>query len=65
MPIGVWNVRESVRRTLLQPYEKFDTLPQALMYIESKLDIPMKRWIQNSALLKHRMFQTKLDDFSG
>ncbi len=65
MPIGVWNVRESVRRTLLQSYEKFDTLPQALTYIQSKLDIPMKRWIQNSALLKHRMFQTKLDDFSG
>lgn len=65
MPIGVWNVRESVRKTLKQPYYQFDTLQQALAYIDTKLDIPMKRWIQNSALLKHRMFQTRLDDFTG
>ncbi len=65
MPIGVWNVRESVRRTLQQPYQQFDTLQQSLAYIGTKLDIPMNRWIQNSALLKHRMFQTRLDDFSG
>lgn len=65
MPIGVWNVRESVRRTLQQPYQAFDTLQQALTFIGTKLDIPIERWIQNSALLKHRMFQTRLDDFSG
>jgi len=65
MPIGVWNVRESVRRTLNQPCRNFDTLQQSLAYIGQKLDIPMKRWIQNSALLKHRMFQTRLDDFTG
>lgn len=65
MPIGVWNVRESVRRTLKQPYQRFDTLQQALGYISTKLSIPIKRWIQNSALLKHRMFQTRLDDFVG
>ena len=65
MPIGVWNVRESVRRTLTQQPTNFDTLQQALAYIGTKLDIPMKRWIQNSALLKHRMFQTRLDDFTG
>ncbi|MDG6218193.1 MAG: Nre family DNA repair protein [Candidatus Thermoplasmatota archaeon] len=65
MPIGVWNVRESVRRTLDQPYHQFDTLQQALSFISTKLAIPIDRWIQNSALLKHRMFQTRLDDFIG
>ena len=65
MPIGVWNVRESVRKTLAKPCMNFDTLQEALTYIGNKLEIPMTRWVQNSALLKHRMFQTKIDDFIG
>jgi len=65
MPIGVWNVRESVRRTLQLPYQSFQTLHQALSYIEEYLDIPMKRWIKNSALLKNRLYQRRLEDFIG
>lgn len=63
MPIGVWNVRESVRKTLTQPYQKFDTLNQALQFISQKMDIPIDRWIKNSALLKNRLYQRKLEDF--
>ena len=40
MPIGVWNVRESVRKALKEPYQKFDTLDQALVFIANKMDIP-------------------------
>lgn len=65
MPIGVWNVRESVRKTLQTPFEKFDTLDKALQFIAQKMDIPLQRWIKNSALLKNRLFQKKLDDFIG
>lgn len=65
MPIGVWNVRESVRRTLMNPYRKSDTLHEALTYIEKHLEIPMSRWIKNSALLKNRMYQRRLEDFIG
>ena len=63
MPIGVWNVRESVRKTLTNPYQKYDTLDQALQFISQKLAIPLDRWIKNSALLKNRLYQKKLDDF--
>jgi hypothetical protein len=63
MPIGVWNVRESVRRTLMSPYRKCDTLDEALNLIEKHLDIPMSRWIKNSALLKNRMYQKRLENF--
>ena len=63
MPIGVWNVRESVRRALRQPFRTCDTLPEALTYISGKMAIPLKRWIQNSAVLKNQMYQTRLDDF--
>jgi len=63
MPIGVWNVRESVRKTLLNQYMKFDTLKESLNHISTKLDIPISRWIKTSALLKNRMYQKRLEDF--
>ena len=65
MPIGVWNVRESVRRTLINPYRKCDTINEALNFIEKYLDIPISRWIKNSALLKNRLYQKRLEDFIG
>jgi len=63
MPIGVWNVRESVRKSLKQPFEKFDTLDEALVFISNKMDIPIHRWIRNSAVLKNQLYQKRLEDF--
>jgi hypothetical protein len=63
MPIGVWNVRESVRHALKLSYEKFNTLDQALLFISKKMDIPLQRWIRNSAVLKNQLYQKKLEDF--
>ena len=63
MPIGVWNVRESVRKALREPYEKFETLDKALIHISNKMDIPLQRWIHNSAILKNKLYQKKLEDF--
>lgn len=63
MPVGVWNVRESVRAALKQQPRKFDTLQKALNHISQKMDIPMQRWIKNSALLKNYLYQKRLDDF--
>jgi len=63
MPIGVWNVRESVRKALKEPFRKFDTLDQALVYISEKMDIPLQRWIRNSAVLKNQLYQKRLEDF--
>ncbi len=63
MPIGVWNVRESVRRALKEPYRKFDTLREALIHASEKMDIPLQRWIKNSAILKNQLYQKRLEDF--
>ena len=63
MPIGVWNVRESVRRALKQPYRKFDELNKALVHVSEKMDIPLQRWIRNSAVLKNQLYQKRLEDF--
>ena len=63
LPVGVWNVRENVRAALKTRPRKFNTLDEAVRYISPKLDIPMTRWIKNSAVLKHRLYQRKLEDF--
>ena len=63
MPIGVWNVRESVRKALKEKYIKFETLDQALIYISNKMDISLQRWIRNSAILKNQLYQKRLEDF--
>lgn len=65
MPIGVWNVRESVRQALKQPYQKFETLEQALIQVSKIMDIPLQRWIRNSAILKNQLYQKRLEDFHG
>jgi len=63
MPIGVWNVRESVREALRKPYEKFDTVDQSMIHISQIMDIPLQRWIKNSAVLKNKLYQKRLEDF--
>jgi hypothetical protein len=63
MPIGVWNVRESVRKALKQPYRTYDSLNLAIIDIGMKMDIPIQRWIRNSAILKNHLYQRRLEDF--
>ncbi|MFA5101552.1 MAG: Nre family DNA repair protein [Candidatus Thermoplasmatota archaeon] len=63
MPIGVWNVRESVRHALTQPPKKFNTVQESLIYVSEIMDIPVQRWIRNSAVLKNQLYQRKLEDF--
>ena len=63
MPIGVWNVRESVRHALTQPCRKFNTVQESLVYVSEIMDIPIQRWIRNSAVLKNQLYQRRLEDF--
>lgn len=63
MPIGVWNVRESVRCALTKPYRTFSTVQESLVYVSEIMDIPLQRWIRNSAVLKNQLYQRKLEDF--
>ena len=63
LPVGVWNVRETVRKALKQPYTKYDTLQTALSAVKETMDIPLERWIKNSAVLKDSLHQRRLEDF--
>jgi len=63
LPVGVWNVRLNVKEALKNKPLKFDKMEDALKYISTKLDIPLKMWIKNSYLLKYILYQKKLLDF--
>ncbi|MDY6984808.1 MAG: Nre family DNA repair protein [Candidatus Thermoplasmatota archaeon] len=63
LPVGVWNVREHVRRALRSKPGEFDTLEQALSYVSHHFDIPLKRWIDTSAIIKDMKAQRRIDEF--
>ncbi len=63
MPVGVWNVRENVRRALQKPPFLFDTFHDALSSISKFMDIPIKRWIETSVILRDKIYQKRITDF--
>ncbi|MEM3736701.1 MAG: Nre family DNA repair protein [Candidatus Bathyarchaeia archaeon] len=63
LPVGVWNVRESVRRALRAAPEKFDSLEAALAHATRHLAIPLKTWIANSTVLRQLLLQTRITEF--
>jgi hypothetical protein len=63
LPVGVWNVRESVRNALRAEPKKFDTLQSALNHASAMLTIPTQTWIKHSVTLKQALFQRKIVDY--
>lgn len=54
MPVGVWEVRENVRRAFRNPPAKFGTLKDALNHMSLKLKIPMAEYIKRSEILAQK-----------
>lgn len=50
VPMGIWQLRETVKDAFNKPYEKFDTVNQAVSRICQRL-ISKGRWIHRSKLL--------------
>ncbi|HEX9240722.1 MAG TPA: hypothetical protein VF910_08755, partial [Candidatus Bathyarchaeia archaeon] len=64
MPVGVWNVRESLRALFKTQFERFDSMDAAMHYISTIFEIPKRGWIENSALLQKAYFQRKISEFN-
>ncbi|MCD6503383.1 MAG: hypothetical protein J7K58_04055 [Euryarchaeota archaeon] len=62
VPVGVWNVRESVRNALRQRPVKLDSINDVLEFISNKMIVPIKIWIKQSTLLKKVLTQRTLFD---
>jgi len=54
IPVGVWEVRENVRKAMQNKPGKFNTLKEALQDINSRLTIPIREYIKRSEILKQR-----------
>jgi DNA repair protein NreA len=63
MPVGVWQVRENVRNAMKHVPYKYNTLNEALNRISSRLEIPLKRWINQGSLLKNILYQRRITDY--
>ncbi|MGA9098804.1 MAG: hypothetical protein WB392_07730 [Methanotrichaceae archaeon] len=66
VPLGVFNVRENVRNAMVQTAKEFEDTKSALAYLSTRLELPMKRFMEESTLLKEtlRGGQTTLSSFS-
>ena len=63
MPLGVWNVRESIRQLMKQPFERHDTFRGALDSALSKMRIANAKWMRESVLISRELTQTKITKF--
>ncbi len=60
--VGVWKIRETVRDAFNKPFEKFDTVGQAVKRICERMVIG-NRWMIKSKILKTSKEQTKVKFF--
>ena len=63
MPLGVWNVRESIRELMKQPFEKHETFRGAMDSALSRLAIPRSKWVSESVLISRELTQTKISAY--
>jgi DNA repair protein NreA len=63
-PVGIWQLRETVRGAFQKPYETFPTLTQAFARISERLYVK-NRWMNRSTMIRNMKEQRKLGDFIG
>jgi hypothetical protein len=62
-PLGVWVVREGMRKALRNPPKKFDSLEAAVSDLVDRISTPKAEWMQQAKMLSDFRFQTTLDFF--
>ncbi|MFX0014179.1 MAG: hypothetical protein ACFFB2_06790 [Promethearchaeota archaeon] len=54
IPLGVWQVRENMRKAVKNPCRRFGDLQKALKFIANNLTIPMRYYFQKSPILNRK-----------
>lgn len=60
IPIGVWFVREMLRKCFKQSYEDFNTLEEALEHLKGFSRVGIEEWVKKSKLIDHLRRQKTL-----
>lgn len=63
LPVGVWNVRESVRNALRNEPSTCETKKEVIQQVDERTDLSLKQWLSVSKMLKTKRNQKKLFDF--
>jgi len=63
LPVGVWNIRETVRAAMKQKFSEHETFRQALPAALSKLTLKENVWKKKSKMLEELMMQSRLKDY--
>jgi len=63
LPVGVWNVRESVRAALRTQPNMFDDFQRALQFACKEFVIKPETWVGNSHLIREEVFQPRLTEY--
>ncbi len=63
MPLGVWNVRESIRTLMKQKSSAFDTFREALKFALGRMRITREKWFASSVLISRELTQTKITSY--
>ena len=59
LPVGVWQIRQSVREAFKNPVQKFQTFSEAIAGLHTQLKLPLSEYLKRSRLLS----QKRLSDF--
>ncbi len=63
LPVGVWNVRESVRAAFKSKPLIFDTLEDALRFVKGLFKVPLRSWVEHSVILKEALHQKSIREY--
>jgi DNA repair protein NreA len=63
IPVGVWQIREGIRKALDGESNQFDNFNKALSFACVNLSVSKSEWITNSKMCKNMKEQTRITDF--
>jgi len=63
LPVGVWNVRESIRAALSTTPVRFDNFNAAANHALNTFSLPSKAWLRSSHTLEEAFFQKKISNY--
>ncbi|MHA1893025.1 MAG: Nre family DNA repair protein, partial [Candidatus Helarchaeota archaeon] len=62
-PLGVWVIRETVRKAFEKEPKKFESLNEVLKEASKYLKTPIRTWLRKSKLLRYIRIQKRLVDY--
>jgi hypothetical protein len=63
MPVGVWQVREGIRRALEGMAKQVESFDEALNFASISMSLSKNEWLRNSQMYKSKREQMRITDF--